>query len=661
MITEMVDALTNVLGEETKRVFEGCHISPTDRLVLGLSRDGRYFDATIEAVGGGFPSWEARHDFVERVPEHRDGKYAGNHEFGATDTTALIIHKIWPIDQIGFRTTDTEVKYKYLLAKFLTELQFAKDVANYKHDGSIPDTPLDYVEHPKPERRLIRAQRAGVFATHDAEMTAYFAEQGCGKTPMAIARMCMEAVRAKKDRRHPALIMVVAPRTVRANWAAEIEKFTTAPGRVVVLRGGQLYRYRQLTEAMINDPDREEHFVCVIASFTSVVNTLDALSMIPWDLTIIDEAHGLKNVYAKRWKQFHRLRDVSKRRIIMTGTPVTNSVLDLYGQLEFLGEGQSGFIEWKAFQRYYRNFEKREGRDVATGYKNLPFLRERLARIAFNITKKEVLPDLPDKVYDIVECGMGKKQIEVYERVRKELVFKIDQMMSDPSRKAQLTAENVLTQLLRLAQITAGMVRWDPPTNDENVEIGPAPVEFFAECPKRDALIEDIKALPANEKALVWASFVPVIDDLSKHFTAHGIKHVILTGRTSDADRAAAVAAFNNDPTVKVFLSNPAAGGEGINLLGHNPSDPNPTTNTTFEAFYAQNWSAVKRAQAEDRAHRYGTKTNVLIRDYVVPGTIDEEIRRRVADYRADAKSMQDLTEILNTIRNTIGQSLLEE
>lgn len=247
---------------------------------------------------------------------------------------------------------------------------------------------------------------------------------------------------------------------------------------------------------------------------------------------------------------------------------------------------------------------------------------------------------------------MTPRQQEVYEQVASQLATEIENELEHGDLK-QLTVTNILTRLLRLAQITAGFVAYDEVTNDMGDVLSPKGVEMFPDSPKMVTLLEMLKEKGPNDKTLVWSCFVPSIRAISAMLTANGIDHECYYGAMTDEQRKNAEYRFNFDPKCKVLVGNPAAGGVGLNLLGYPPGtngETGITTRCNHEIYVAQNWSAVQRAQSEDRAHRRGTLEPVRITDLCVPASIDQEIRARVLVKRIIADEIGDIREILKNI-----------
>jgi len=289
-------------------------------------------------------------------------------------------------------------------------------------------------------------------------------------------------------------------------------------------------------------------------------------------------------------------------------------------------------------------------------------MQERMAGTCFIATKKEVLPFLPPLTFDIIEAEMSKPQREAYENLAEKLLYQIENEL-DASKNKSLTINNILTQLLKLAQICAGYIVWDEIVDPKTLAVVQSKhIEYFKANPKLDELIDgQLKPKHKDEKTIVWSCFVPAIKQISERLTAEGMKHVTFYGATSDADRVEAERAFNCDPDMRIFVANQAAGGTGLNLLGYPPHGGDGyTSNCDHHLFYACNWSFVQRDQAQARSHRSGTRKSVRITDLVIPGTVDEDIRVRVGEKKLMAMDIGDIREILRGIVAGVGRQVAE-
>lgn len=455
--------------------------------------------------------------------------------------------------------------------------------------------------------------------------------------------------------KRPYLALIVCPKQLRFNWELEFCRFATTRGRLTRIAGHELKRTKQLIDAIEVDP--EDRYSVVIISYDSLGRT-QGLDRIPWDLAVLDESHFVKNSGTKRWKACRDLRARARQRMVLTGTPITNTVMDLYTQWEFLGDGWSGFSSHAAFKQFYGVFDERDtstGFGKIVGVQNLPFMKERIAQQAFVVKKSEVLKDLPDKQYDVWEVEMTEEQTELYNKVRDALVVQIENELDRSDTPKSMMANNILTKLLRLAQVTSGFMVYDPVYGEDGTCLREKIIDRLDPNPKLEALVEILKDKTSKDKTIVWATFVQDLKSISARLKMEEIDHVLFYGGTSDADREEAVRRFNEDPRCKVFVGNPTAGGTGLNLLGYPPGHEHADlydTNANHVIYFSQNWSMPARAQSEDRCHRRGTREPVRITDLTVPDTIDQEIRSRVLSKRQHADDVANIKELLKSIFN---------
>ena len=628
------------LSSSTARLFKPLNLHEDDR--LRIDTDGKNFIVRAFSINKdgreSWPSYEAGEGWVLRIPERKRLEMHGKWWLGGTDFTAIVIHHLWPEHQLII-TDEAMILYKYLLTRFLSQTHLAETRAKYAATKEVENFRFqDSSEFP-----LLSYQRVALQTCMNQEGSALFMEQGTGKTPIVIARICNEALKAKKQYR----VLIVCPKNGKSNWRDELGRFHTVAGKIAILRGGQLERLKTLIAAtQIDDTCK---WVAVISSYETVVRSWDAIKLIEWDLCVLDESHYIKSMSAKRTAKMMELRHRCRQRMVLTGTAITNSVLDIFSQLEFLGEGQSGFTHWRQFKYFYGNYMQLGQFEKLTGYKNLPLLQERMSRLSFSISKKDALTELPEKVYDTYDIEMTPQQAKLYKQIQTQLAVEIQNEL-DRSENKQLVVNNILTKLLRLAQVTSGFISWDPIITEDGVEVTPRTVERLDPNPKLEALVELLKEKGPDDKTAIWSCWVQDIKSIRARLELEGIDAVTYYGSTSDHDREEAVRRFNTDPKCRVFIGNPAAGGTVINLHGYDTSNPESTSNCNHVIYFSQNWSMVTRAQSEDRCHRKGTRTNVRYTDLCVPGSIDEEIRMRVLHKRIVSYHIQDLHTILDSI-----------
>ena len=672
------------LCQATKTILEPLDLMPQDYLLIGVDDEVKRFiirvatlrevtirdvenekrilacpDGIDRVVDDRNPSWSARVKFLRRIPERKQLGMINNNNnkwtIAATDFSVLVMHHGWPKERMIFGE-QAKVLYELILTRFLAQSHASNLVARFKVDGYLPDMPPDFIDHP--ERPLSPYQKVSLLAQLNQPSYALFWEQGTGKTPAIVARINLEGHR--KESMYRAL--VVCPNQVRRNWGKEFERFSVYPGKISELRGGQIERVRRLTDG-IREEDDCQWSACIV-SIDSIPSMWDAIKLVPWDLVVYDESHYTKNPnttrfkYLKKFAQFPHI----KQRVALTGTPIGNSIMDLWAQFELMGEGLSGFVNYKNYRAFHGKYKRNgEGNSVSRliGLKNVPLVQERLARITFLMTKKEANLDLPDKLYDIAEVDMTTRQYKIYKDIATRLIYEIEEELKQAGTNKRITTQHILTKLLRLAQITSGHVAWDKDVDIDTLQVTGGGVEQIdKENPKVKYIIEQIQDpdRDPNGKMIIWACFVEDLRIVSHRLAELGINHVGYHRVTNEKyrvkDSVEAEYKLNFDDDCRILLANPQSAGIGQNFLGYDKDNPDASTMyVDREIFMSCNWSALQRSQAEDRAHRRDARApGIRITDLIVSGTIDEEIRDRLKYKKQMALEIQDIREILKKV-----------
>ncbi len=592
-------------------------------------------------------------NFPRRALEVRKSRKSTWPLVASTDTTIVLFHEVWGRDGIIFLDEDAEIHYQYVYARFHAQNHRAELQAGWKVKKEEVPVLAGYRDHP--ERPLADYQRLALNLSQGLEGYALFMDKGTGKTATSIARIMFEKM-VNHDEERAFRVLVVCPNQVRVNWQEEFGRFSIIPGRVTVMRGGHLKRIKQLTHAVRNGfPERQ--WTALITGYDTVRAEESLLMRVPWDLVILDESHYIRNRNTKRSKALHALRDICDSVMILTGSPIANSPMDLWSQLEFLGRGMSGFLDFKNFATFFGSWKDTgEGSGIKklVGLKNVPLLQERLARVSYQVTKEEAGLNLPDKVYDVYEVEMTPLQEKMYKQLATQLKAEIELELEGSTMNRSMQVNHVLTKLLRLAQITSGYMKVDPEIDLDTGELkNEAEVIHFGENPKVEAVLTLLEEADPDCKVIIWTRFRDNIHVIGEALEAAGHVYGAYYGSTSQAKREEYKDRFNKDPKFRILLANPATAAEGLDLLGYDKDNPDAaSTYCGLEIFFNSGWSAVERSQAEDRAHRRGTRMPVQITDLVVPGTIDVEIRDRVL-----AKlEMADLTLNIDRILENVLQ-----
>jgi SNF2 family DNA or RNA helicase len=317
-------------------------------------------------------------------------------------------------------------------------------------------------------------------------------------------------------------------------------------------------------------------------------------------LFAVDESTTIKNPKASRTKAITKLAKNTKYRRILTGSPITQSPLDLYSQTEVLDTNLLGYTSFYSFQNHYgevvnRYFGGRTVRQVV-GYRNLDELSQKLDSFSYRVLKSDCL-DLPEKLYIRRDVTLTAEQKKLYSEL-KELAI------TELANQETVSVTNVLTQLLRLHQIVCGHIK-----SDDGIE---TPINNN----RIDELIEVIAEMQG--KVIIWANYrqniLEIVETLQGLFGADAVASYF--GDTTPDERERVIKQFQNpDSPLRFFVGNTQTGGYGITL-----------TEAQNVIYYSNNFDLEKRLQSEDRAHRIGQKNNVTYVDLVAKDTVDEKI-----------------------------------
>lgn len=651
------------LSKATAALFAPVRLSGADRVRVSVTAKLERFvlDCYQNSISYGetykvAPSHQLL-KLLQRLPDRKKVKhgYSPNSlEVAISDWTVALLKHHLNDAQLVFADEDAKLVFQAALEQAAISDILVEQIAAYKASATVPQHSYEYAA----ELPLSKYQQVALCCSMLSSGFGYGMEQGTGKTAPTIATICNGAKLLQQRLAEQGLpprmyrAIVVCPNNVRMNWENETKNFATQYGRVHVIRGTEVNRFKQLIDAVT--PDEYSIFTLVVIGYDTLARSIDVFETIDWDFAALDEAHYIRNPRTKRCKSAFRLRDKAAQRLTLSGTPICNSIFDLYAWFEFMGRGCSGFQSFEAYRKFYGVFDVdfESGHAALVGAQNLPFIKERLARYTYIVTQAEALPDLPPKVYSIVECEMSPQQSDCYEEMAESLAVEIEAELADDSLPRSMVVNNILTQLLRLAQITSGFMSWAEQRDDLGNIISPARIEYFPPPNNKiEAAFELFRSLGPDEKLIIWACWVPDIEYLASAAEQFGIDFVTYYGETTFDERVAAEYRFNNDDGCRLAIINAACGGTGLNLLGYPPQQPELSAcDCTMQIFYSQNWSPVARQQAEARPHRRGTRRPVRTIDLTIPNTIDETIRCRVLSKKITALEISDIREILSNV-----------
>ena len=364
--------------------------------------------------------------------------------------------------------------------------------------------------------------------------------------------------------------LIICPKSLIFNWYSEINKFDGLT-RAIMIYGTQ--KERQKVISKINNDIK----IIYITAYDSLRNDLPYYEDKVFNYIILDEAQTIKNVNAIKSVSVKSL--VGLKRFALTGTPIENSIIDLWSIFDFLMPGY--LEELPLFKSKYLASEKYT--DIIA-IKIAPFILRR--------TKTEVLNDLPPKYEKIISCDMSNDQRLIYDAHIKDAQVKI---------KEGSEAFDLLPYLTRLREICI-----DPKLFIE---------EYASDSGKMIKLEEIVSEYHKEHKILIFSSFVKALDRCKEMLIKLNIKYFVLTGDTKPEERKRLVDEFNNDPSIKVFLISLKAGGTGLNLIGAD-------TVIHLDPW----WNLSAENQASDRAHRIGQTKTVEVIKLVAFDSLEERV-----------------------------------
>jgi len=467
--------------------------------------------------------------------KYKDGFMILNND---KDNLHEIVNNI--INQFKYTITD-EAKAICDLAKKQNEEKSVKnkEAEKIKNDFSIEiDHGLKIEPYPY--------QKAGIAFLDKVDGIALLTdEMGLGKSMQAIGYA----------HRNKLKTLVICPATLKLMWQDEIIKFT----------GDDSFIIDSQTE--LKDIINVQYYIInydILAKQESLINNLNC------ELLIADESHYIKNWRAIRTKATHRIKKYFNHKILLTGTPVLNKPIELYSQLNVIQPNK-----WGTFMQFainYCNAKKgRFGWDF-NGVSNIEKLKEKLAPIMIRREKKDVLKELPDKIYQTINVEMSKDIKKQYNLAINDFQEFLKEKGYDGERIDKAMNAQSLVLINELKQLVI---------ND-----------------KIKTLLEMIEGFN-GDKAVIFCDYIKPIEALKEKF---GNLCVILTGAVSKEDRKIAVDRFQNDKNIKYFIGTTKAAGVGITLTA---------ANKVF--FLSLPWTPADMSKAADRCHRIGQKDTVNI------------------------------------------------
>ena len=429
-------------------------------------------------------------------------------------------------------------------------------------------------------------------------------DMGLGKTIQLLA-VILDYVQNEKN---PKPTIVVCPSSLSLNWQNEIKKFTKGLTSIVI-HGSAEERRKQIKSV--------PNYNIIITSYDLLKRDIEIYKELNYEFQYIiaDEAQYIKNNNTQNAKSIKEIR--AKTRFALTGTPIENSLSELWSIFNFIMPGY--LFSYRKFKELYEMPIVRD--EDTTAMKKLKMLIEPfiLRRI-----KTEVLTELPDKTITVLNNEMEEEQQKIYlsylQNAKKEA---LQEIQMNGFEKSQI---KILALLMRLRQICCHPGLF---LND-----------YSGESSKLKQCIEVIKdAVESGHKILLFSGYTTMFEILEKELNKEKIKYFKLTGQTKVGERINLVDEFNENKDVKVFLISLKAGGTGLNLIG-----------ADMVIHYDPWWNLSAENQATDRTYRIGQKKNVQVYKLITKNSIEEKI------YDLQQKKAKLIDNVLDTNQTFISK-----
>lgn len=509
----------------------------------------------------------------------------GKREYILPDNTVVLLPEHWFTDYRHLLEVANENQGSRIrLPSYQAPLLMMKDSAqiNGKENGSptlllkdIPEvappfqlkaTLRNYQEKGYQWLRYMNEQKMGCILADD---------MGLGKTLQTLALLLSEV-----ERGVTAASLIILPTSLIYNWKSEAEKF--APLLKVFIYSGS---------GRSKNPKVFDDYNLILTTYGIARQDQDVLKAYPFHYVILDEGQIIKNPESKTAKAIQQF--ISQHRLSLTGTPIENTVMDIWSQMSFLNPGLLGS------EHFFRNFyvnpiekEKNEKRSAQLRKIMYPYILRR--------TKDQVEQELPPKTEKLHYCEMIPSQADYYEEVRNQYRnYLIDLINKGTLKRNKL---NILTGLQKLRQIAL-----HPHILDKKK----FSIEDSGKYQETKRLIKQI--LNRDSKVLIFSQFVRMLDILKQDLTKEKIPFNYLDGSTRD--RQSLVNSFQKEEDIRIFLISLKAGGVGLNL-----------TAADYVFIMDPWWNPAVENQAVDRSHRIGQQKPVIYYKFITKDTIEEKI-----------------------------------
>ena len=349
-------------------------------------------------------------------------------------------------------------------------------------------------------------------------------------------------------------------------------------------------------------------------------------------MVVVDESGYIKGHNSLRTQRITRMAEGARYRLIMTGTPLSQGVIDLYAQMRFLSWRILGYKSFYSFARNHLEYSDRYPGMIVAAH-NTGYLAAKVQPYTYQVTKAECL-DLPAKTYGARWHGMTERQRAVYEQAKIDILFSLEEY-------GDLDSYTIFRLFTALQQIVCGF--WNRRREDGAIETVTFPHT------RLDAFAATVAQVPAGDKVVVWSKYLRNIEEISELLTAeYGPDSVAqFHGRLTETERNAEIDRFRTD--ARFLVATQSSGGHGLTL-----------NEAAYHIFYSNGFKYAERIQAEDRSHRIGQTRNVHYVDILCHSSIDERIESALSKKASALEHFKRQVDAVKDKRSAEVRKLIE-
>eukprot|EP00607_Mallomonas_marina_P010165 CAMPEP_0182419294 /NCGR_PEP_ID=MMETSP1167-20130531/3704_1 /TAXON_ID=2988 /ORGANISM="Mallomonas Sp, Strain CCMP3275" /LENGTH=717 /DNA_ID=CAMNT_0024594119 /DNA_START=47 /DNA_END=2204 /DNA_ORIENTATION=- len=448
-------------------------------------------------------------------------------------------------------------------------------------------------------------------------------EMGLGKTIQIIALIAQLRLLGT-----PGPFLIAGPLATLPNWMNEFKKWLPSLN-TVLYHGSKSERENIRNHSMKVADQKSLDFPVVVTSFEICMIDRFHLAKYHWQYIILDEGHRIKNRNCKLVRELKQIPSVT--RLLLTGTPVQNTLEELWSLLNFVNphifDDLAVFQSWFGFKDIGRSTQVEEIIDTEQHERVVSKLHEILRPFLLRRLKRDVLINMPPKIEIIIYCGLTSLQTEYYYRLLENTLKDALLEMGVEGGK-DFTGNN---QMMQLRKVCNHPFLFGEPRDETGEYIGEKNPKLLVTASGKfrvlDRLLRRLKS--DGRKVLIFSQMTQLLDILQDYCNSKGYTHCRLDGAVKVQERQRNIDAFNSDPSLFIFLLSTRAGGLGINL-----------TAADTVILFDSDWNPHADSQAMDRCHRVGQKKPVVVYRLVTTDSVEIEMLEK----QVSKKKLERLT-----------------